>query len=368
MATEPLIFLTNDPLTRKKWARDLFRILLPAVEFNDLVGTSADAIVQMKNDLAKGVGDTITFGIRLPLTGEGVVGQMPVEGNEERLAFRNFKVTIEELNHAVDTGSKMDEQRIPYALMEEGKMALNDWWAAKLSDYMFANLCGDTSFLIAGQSFATAITDPDAKHWMCSGLATGTDGSSGAEAAMTAANYIDLSFLDKMKQRAELMDLNLPPYYKVRPIRHNGKNYYRVFLHNYCFDALRTNMNAGQWGDIVRSGQKLQIPNVEFEYNGLIVSKSQRVRASSYNTTGNVYRNFLVGAQAACWAWGGAGESHSTTLAFVPYEKDAKRFVMIRGGGIFGMTKTKFGNSAIGATSYTDFGIVIGSAWGAPLA
>ena len=136
MADPMTRFLTNDPLTRKKWARELFSVILPAVEFNSIVGSDSNAIVQMKKDLGKGEGDEITFGIRLPLVGEGVVGDNTVEGNEEKLRFRNFKCRVEELNHAVDTGGKMEEQRVPYNLMQEGKDALQEWWASKLSDYI----------------------------------------------------------------------------------------------------------------------------------------------------------------------------------------------------------------------------------------
>ncbi len=90
--------LTNDALTRKKWARDLWSIILPATEFNSLIGSDSNAIIQMKTDLSKGEGDTLTFGIRLPLTGSGVQGNDPVEGNEEKLIFKDFSLTIEELN------------------------------------------------------------------------------------------------------------------------------------------------------------------------------------------------------------------------------------------------------------------------------
>jgi hypothetical protein len=176
-----------------------------------------------------------------------------------------------------------------------------------------------------------------------------------AETSQTAADMADLSLLDRMKQRAELP--TTAGAYKVRPLKIGGKNYFRVILHTYVFDRMRQNMNAGQWGDVLRSGQKLQLPNVEFEYNGMIVSKSQRIRPSAYNAS--VYRNVLLGAQAAVFAWGGAGESKSTTMAFVPYEKDAKRYVMVRGGGIFGMTKTIFDSK--------DFGIIVGSSYATAL-
>lgn len=346
------VFLTNDPLTRKKWARELFSLILPAIEFNDLVGKDKNAVIQMNTDLGKGEGDDVTFGIRLPLQGEGRVGDEEVEGNEEKLIFRNFHLTIEELNHAVDTGGKMEEQRIPYNLLQEAKDAMQEWWGAKLSDYIMSVLCGDTSYRINAKIFAQVNTDPDTDHWMrVDDVAT--------DLAMTSANLLDLTFLDRMKQKAELpTGTNC---YKVRPIMKGGKAYYRVILHNYVFDRLRQNMNVGQWGDIVRSAQKLQQPNVEFEYNGMLVSKSERVRKSPTNA--NVYRNVLLGAQAAVFAWGGAGDTKSTTMSFVPYTRDAERYMNVRGGGIMGCKKVGFGP----AGDVKDFGVIVGSAWGASL-
>jgi N4-gp56 family major capsid protein len=150
MADPKTKFVTNDNLTRKRWARDLFAVMLPAVEFNYLTGTGSDAMVQLRTELGKGEGDEITFGIRLPLVGEGVVGNDSIEGNEEGLRFRDFNVTIQELNHAVDTGGRMEQQRVPYDLLMEGKNGLQDWWADKLSDYIINCLAGNGSFRIAG--------------------------------------------------------------------------------------------------------------------------------------------------------------------------------------------------------------------------
>jgi len=344
--TEPKTqFVTADNLTRKKWARDLFKIILPGVEFNELVGKGSEAIIQSRTELGKGQGDEITFGIRLPLTGEGVVGNETQEGQEEGLRFKDFKMTIEELNHAVDTGGKMEEQRVPYNLVQEGKNGLADWWQDKLSEMVINTLCGNTAFKISGVVFAQAPDAADTNHAM-----TVNDI---AEASLTSADVLDLTFLDRMKQRAELPITTSE--FKLRPLKLKGKNYFRVILHNYVFDNLRHNTNVGQWGDLLRSANKLQIPNVEIEYNGMLISKSERM----YSPNTNEYRSVLLGAQAACWAWGGAGESKSTTMAFVPYTRDAKRFLMIRGGGIFGIKKTRFNSR--------DYGIITGSSYATAL-
>ena len=344
MADPKTRFTTNDPLTRKKWSKDLFAIILPGIEYNYLVGKDSNAIVQMKTELGKGEGDKITFGIRLPLIGAGTVGRDTVEGNEEKLIFKDFDMTIEELNHAVDTGGKMDEQRIPWDLMREGKDALQDWWSDKLSDLIIAHLCGDTTFKIAGKTFAQDPTAPSANKVLRV--------NDTVEASITSADVLDLHFLDRMKQLAELPTGDS---YKVRPLIKGGKKYFRVILHNYVFDALRQNMNVGQYGDLEKAAGRLKFANVEFEYNGLLVSKSERI-TEPYD---NVYRNILLGAQAATIAWGGAGESKGTVMSFVPYEKDAKRYVMIRGGGIPGVKKVVFASE--------DYGVITGSSYGAAL-
>lgn len=352
-------FLTNDPLTRKRWAKDLFSVLLPAVEFDSLVGTGTDSIIQIKTELGKGEGDQITFGIRLPLTGDPVVGDKKVEGTEEKLRTRDFKMTIEELNKAVDTGGKMDEQRIPYNLLQEGKDGLQEWWQQFLSDYAMQVLCGNSQYRVAGEVFGDAITEPDAEHFMLPGGAA-------AEGALDATSIIDLQFLDAMKQQAEIGDPK-NGIFKLRPFIKNGKKYFKVIMHNYVFDQLRQNINVGQWGDLQRSAGKLQEPNVEIEYNGLLIQKSERnPLMRSISGKNGIYRTVLLGAQAACWAWGGAGETKSSVMSFVPYERDAKRFVMVRGGGIFGMKKTTFPVTK-GGTDYKDYGIITASSFGAPL-
>jgi len=347
--------LTNDALTRKRWAKDLFAILLPAVEFNDLVGTGSDSIVQIRTELGKGEGDQITFGIRLPLLGEGVVGRNKIEGNEEELRLRDFKMTIEELNHAVDTGGKMEEQRIPYNLLQEGKDGLQEWWSNKLSDYVINVLAGNSKFKIAGRIFGDAITEPDTAHFFTP--------ASVAEASLDVTAKMDLVFLDKLKQYAEVGD-PLNGTYMLRPLARGGKKYYKVIMHNYVFDQLRQNTNIGQWGDLVRAAGKLAEPNVEIEYNGMLIIKSRRMPqtvdlSGTLGYGAGIYRTVVLGAQAACWAWGGAGESKSSVMAFVPYTRDASRFAMVRGGGIFGCKKVVFESK--------DYGVYTAATYGAPI-
>lgn len=348
------VYLTNDAITRKKWSKDLFRVVMRNIEFNYLVGKGANNVIEEKTDLGKGEGDQIKFDIFMPFTQEGIVGREAVEGNEEELVPEQFTMTVEELNMAAATGGKMEEQRMPYNLVNEAKTMLSQRWGEVLSSYIINALAGNTAHKVNGVDFAQAIPAMNTNRLM-----TPDDVATGS---LTAANVTDLTFLDRVKQRAELAESTA--YWKMRPLNINGKKFYRVILHNYVFDALRENMNMGQWGDLQRNAMKLKIPNVEFEYNGMLVTKSEYVpKVRTISGAQGIYANVLCGAQAACWAWGGAGESKSTILSFVPYTKDAKRFLYLRGGGIWGCKRVQFD---IGGTA-VDFGAIAMHSYGAPL-
>jgi len=347
-------FLTDNALTRKQWAKDLFIRILPDVEFNALVGKGATAIVDSRSELGKGEGDKITFAIRKPLIEDGIIGDKTVEGNEEKMSFKDFDMTIEEINKAVDTGGKMEEQRIPYDLYQMGRDALQEWWGEFLSDLLINTLAGNSDWTHAGVDFAQACAEPDVYHYLGAGQADDTAVAT-VDAAIDSSCACDLNFLDRLKQKAEVPTGD--NCYKLRPLKVKGKKYFRVYLHNYVFDNLRTNMNAGQWGDLKRAAMDLKVPDVEIEYNGMLISKSERMpKVATVDTTGGAYRCILLGCQAACWAWGGAGDSKSSIMSFVPYKKDADRFVMIRGGGILGVKKTRFES--------VDYGVVTGVTFG----
>ena len=130
---------------------------------------------------------------------------------------------------------------------------------------------------------------------------------------------------------------------------------------------MRKNTNVAQWGDLVRAAGKLAEPNVEIEYNGMMIIKSERMpKMVDLGNNEGIFRTVLLGAQAATWAWGGAGESKSTVMAFVPYTRDADRFAMVRGGGIFGCKKVGFSLEKGGST-YIDYGVYTASTYGAPI-
>jgi N4-gp56 family major capsid protein len=355
---------TTDAITRKRWAKDLFKVLQKAFEFNNLIGTGEDAIIQLRTDLTKGEGDEITFQILLDLVGTGTIGRDTLVGKAESLRFRDFKMQIEKIRKSVDIGIDIDEQRVPFNLMEKGKTGLQNWWAGMLSDYMFHVLSGNSQMFdelpqLGGVPFAQQPVEPDADHLMVVGGAT--------ESTLTPADTVTLSFLDSVKQRAEI-PTNTDVGFKIRPRIVGGKPTYRVILHNYVFDQLRRNTNVGEWGDMLRAAGKLGDPSVEILYNGMMISKSERVYSRNAIGTGNgrAYRNLFLGAQAAVMGWGGAGDSKSSVMSFHVEKLDHGSKTEVSGGGILGMAKTRFQKNG-SSPDHGDYGVITFPSYGAPI-
>lgn len=357
---------TTDALTRKRWAKDLFKVLQKAFEFNNLIGTGENAIIQLKTELGKGEGDEITFGILLDLVGAGTIGRDSLLGKAESLKFRDFKLTIEKIRKSVDIGTDIDAQRVPYNLMERGKMGLQNWWAGLLSDYMFHILAGNSQMKdelpqFGGIQFGANPVEPDADHLMIVG-------DRANEAALTPADTVTLEFLDSVKQRAEIPSL-VDVGFKIRPTMMAGKGMFRVILHNYVFDDLRRNTNVGEWGDFMRAAQKMQDPTVEILYNNMMISKSERVysRESIGSGNGRSYRNLFLGAQAGVMGWGGAGDSKSSVMSFHVEKLDHGAKTEVSGGGILGMAKTRFQKNG-SAPDHGDYGVITFPSFGQPIA
>jgi len=50
------------------------------------MGPTSASIIQIKDETSKSAGDRITYGLRMQLSGTGVIGDGTLEGQEEALA------------------------------------------------------------------------------------------------------------------------------------------------------------------------------------------------------------------------------------------------------------------------------------------
>src|SRR3972149_3599800 len=137
-------------LTPQLWDDKFFRDYVRASRYKRYMGTDEASIIQLKEDLTKKRGDTVTFALVNELTGNGVPGKSTLQGNEERLNSRSHALTVDVLRHAVAVDD-WDVQKSVIDLRNAARTQLREWAQKKLRD-----ACTDALGMIDGIVFASS--------------------------------------------------------------------------------------------------------------------------------------------------------------------------------------------------------------------
>lgn len=343
----------NDSLSNKLWAKKLAVEALKETYFGRFMGTSSDNMIQMKDETETRAGDTVTFGLRMQLTGDGVTESQTLQGNEESLTTYSDKVIINELAHAVRVRNKntIDAQRVPFNLRDEAKSGLKDWFSNRFDTAMFNHLAGNT--LVTDMRYAgnNTIVAPSRIY---RGAGNTDDSAVNSSTNLT----MNLGVIDACVERA----YTATPM--IRPIKVNGENKFLMFLHDYQITDLRTSTSTGQWLDIQKAalaggaGSKSPIYNGSLgEYNGTILHRSNRIPMGISNAgvqQTSTRRAVFCGAQAGALAFGkefAEGVNYKWVEELFDYERE----LGVSAQTIWGLKKTVFNSldfSTIVATTY----------------
>jgi N4-gp56 family major capsid protein len=326
----------NHPLAVKVWAKKLFVEALKATYASKFMGKGSDALCQIRSELNKGAGDRITVGLRMQMTGTGVSGDGTLEGNEEALATYSDNIFIDQLRHAVRSGGKMSEQRVPFSVREEARSGLQDWWADRIDSWFFNQLAGNTLQTDTKYTGMQATVAPSNKVYPASVNASD-------ELSISTTDKFKLEYIDYAKELAETRTT------PIRPLKINGQDKYVIFLHPYQVTDLRVATSSGQWLDIQKAamdGGKVS-ENPIFtgalgEYNGVILHRSTRVPGGISNAgaaVANTRRAIFCGAQAALMAYGENGDGE---MSWVEELFDYKNQLGVSAGMIGGLKKATF--------------------------
>jgi N4-gp56 family major capsid protein len=341
----------NHPLAVKHWSKDLMVQALKKTAALQYMGKDSNSVVQIKTELNKAAGDRIRFGLRMQLQGDGIVGDAVLEGNEEDLVTYSQDIYIDQLRHAVRSGGKMSEQRVPFSVRAEARDGLADWWADRIDTAFFNQLAGAAHVTDVRYTGMQAATAPDAGHVLYATPA-GVAGHN-TEASVSTTDVFHLQLIDKAVEIAKLATNT------IRPIRVGGENKYVMFLHPYQVTDLRTNTNTGQWLDIQKaalsggrsSGSSIYTGALG-EYNGVVLQEALRVPLGE---KASVRRAILVGAQAGAIAFGkGYGKN---TFDWTEELFDYKNQLGVAAGCIWGLQKNRYNGS--------DFATVVVSSYAA---
>ena len=350
----------NDSLSNKLWAKKLNAEALKETYFGKFMDSEGNNIVHVKTDLATNSGDTVTVGLRVQLTGDGVTEGQVLAGNEEGLSTYSDKVVINELAHAVRVKNKntIDAQRVPFSLRSEGKMGLKDWYANRFDTVMFNHLCGFSVITDPRYSGNNPITAPSAGRIYRPAGANDDATVNGA-----AGSTFTLQMIDALVERAGVAS----PL--IRPIKINGENKYVMFLHDFQVTALRTNAGAGGWLDIQKAalaggiGSKSPIYTGALgEYNGVVLHKSTRITNGVSNggvIQPNTRRAVLCGAQSLGLGFG-KEFSNGSHYKWVEELFDYERELGVSAQTVWGLKKAVFNGQ--------DFGTIVATTYAAAAA
>lgn len=330
----------------KLWAKKLFHEVTGETFFGKFMGKSDKSLIYVKEDTKKSEGDKITYGLRMLLTGSGIQGDSTLEGNEEALTTYSDSLVIDQLRHAVRSAGKMSEQRVPFAVREENRMGLQDWWTERLDTSMANQLTGNTGQSDTRYTGNQATSAPSTVSGTTRIICGGSETAEGSLSA-TTTHAIKLADLDKAVAIAKVQSP------RIRPIRVMGKNMYVTFLHPYQIYQMRRDAStAGNFFDVQKAmlqGGKISdnpiVTGAEFIYNNVIVHEWSYLPVTVGNAANASYRRgVFCGAQAACFAYGRETDS-PTEMSWVEENFDYGNQLGVSAGMIFGIKKSVFNSS-----------------------
>lgn len=313
-----------DTLVMKAWAKDTWASGLHKSYFEKFTGTGADSIVQIKTELQKGKGDTVTIPLLMPLTGAGVTGDSMLEGHEESLIYKDFGVTITQLRNAVRLEGKFEEQKTQLNMRTDAKNALSDWLATKIDKTIFDVLSKNPS--------------PDRVLYA---------GGAANDAAIAVTGIFTAEMIGKAKRMATADENTM-----VKPIKIDGADTYVMVVDQWqARDLMKDKvfLDAQQYAGM-RGKENPIFTGALGMYDGVVIHQSNRIfRDKTVNTKTPVSHALFLGAQAAVMAVGNEPEWNEDTF-------DYKNQMGFAFGRIFGIAKSAFDYTNSGTK--TDFGVV----------
>jgi N4-gp56 family major capsid protein len=261
------------------WAADLYAQAENLTWWHKFEGPEGSGMpIIRRDDLEKAAGDTIRLDMVLALSGTGQTGDTTsVEGNEEKLTFRQSTVTVEALSHAV-RWTKKGRILIGHDMRTSARGQLEKWLAGKLDDPIWNELSGNGS-----------TTMPTLNKWAAGSATTRDTIADGA-----ATGRLTLADITEIKAYAQTQ-------HKIEPLRtEDGQEYFGLVVHPYAAMWLK---KTTEWQQAMREAMNLGLTNPLFTgsaalWDGVIIYVSNRVPRSNNSGAVATADNVFFGAQA----------------------------------------------------------------------
>jgi N4-gp56 family major capsid protein len=344
-------------LTAQQWDDKFFRAYIQGSRFKSLMGTDENSVIQMKENLRKGTGDTITIALVNRLTNDPVLGSAVLEGNEEDMVSRSHDITINKRRNAVRI-PEMEEIRSAIDLRDAGRATLQDWSIEDTRDQILDALgsLNGTNFVSRTAAIADAWLVDNADRVVFGASTPGlTDMSADLSNLDTTADLFNVSMLDAIILKAKTCSP------KIRPMRDegDGKRYYVAFANPHAFKNLRDSIDTEVLASTVVQAQAAKLfEGGDLYWNGCIVKEVDEMPIYANlgaSATTEVTPVYLCGAQALGYALGKRWRSMTKE-----FDYGDKFGVAIE--AIMGINKLRFGTGSADTDDQKDHGVVTGYA------
>lgn len=342
-------------LVVQQWEDKFFTEYLHDGGFKPLMGTSENSVIQVKEDLTKKSGDSITIALVNRLNNAAITGTSTLEGYEEDMSSRSQRIYVDKRRNAVRI-AEMSEQKSGISLRNAARATLLDWAMEDTRDLIITALgsINGVAFPAATEAQRDAwLVDNADRVYFGAGVGSFTDFSADAALLDTTADKFDATALDGMVLKAKTCNP------KIRPMRDggNGKRYYVAFANPHAFKNLRDSLDTEVLAatSVQMEASKL-FEGGDIMWNGVIVKETDNIPIYTNlgaSGTAEVTPVYLCGAQALAVAY--AKRWRTVTEEF---DYGDKYGVAI--DGIYGVRKIIMGTGSGDTDDLKDHGVVTG--------
>lgn len=345
-------------LTPQQWDDKFFREYLRNNPFKPYMGKGTNSIIQVKENLTKKRGDSLTFALVNKLTNSANDGTSKLEGNEESLGSRSHKLEVALRRHGVSV-LEFEEQKSAIGLRNAAKDQLMDW--AMEED---VKRVVDQLYSINGVAYASA-SEANKDAWLVDnadrvlfGAAKSNNPSNDHSASLANIDSTNDKLTPDALSLMKRMALSASP--KVRPIRIEGENrrMFVVFAHPLAFRDLKDNatiQQAQREVSVIKQNNKL-FQGGDLYWDGMIIHEVDDMTTLSGvgNSSIDVGGVFLCGAQAL--GLGVASRWNTRVKEETDYGNENGCAVVC----IDGLDKMTFGSGSGDTDDLKDHGVVTG--------
>lgn len=356
-----------------KWRKNFIREFVRDTGFEPYMGDSPMDIIHVVNDL-KTDGYTIRVPLVARLQGNGVSGNSRLGGSEERMDQYYQDVTWEFYRNAIEI-SKKEREKSAVNLLEERKPLLREW-ASELLKYQmitcFHQMSSGTAYADATSTERNNFASYNADRLLFG--AAKSNYSATLATALANVDATDDKLSPTMISMAKRMARTATPHIRPYKTGTQGREYYVMFTHPYCFRDLKTNSTMTQANREARAregdgmSKNPLFQDGDLIWDGVIIreipeflSPRQGVLSDTANVNSNMTlidagaSNCDVGVNVLC---GAQAMAYVNKQAATPITKKEDDYGFFDGVGIemaHGMSKLRWNN---GSGTNKDLGIV----------